>query len=137
MEIKLIYSAGGTLSFYCTYGVDETLKMASDLTAQGCIVLGFVIVEEANARHGYVDVTLNTHDLFVERMRAEQTLVDGTNYLITYYYYSDENLVHCVDTCLSKEDIITNIENEKYVEGADYYSKSQLHQIHELLFMRD
>ena len=69
---------------------------------------------------GYVDTLQN----------EESSLVDGELYVVTYHHAFMDcwywNLEGLVDFGLTKDEIIENVKNQKYVEGADYFTMGQM-----------
>lgn len=63
---------------------------------------------------------------YIDTVQDEDNLPDG-NYIVTYFYL-DKNfdLQQLVDYNISKSEIIQNVINQKYVEGADYFLMEQL-----------
>ena len=63
---------------------------------------------------------------YIDTVQGEEILPDG-NYIVTYFYL-DKNfdLQQLVDYNISKSEIIQNVINQKYVEGADYFLMEQL-----------
>jgi len=62
---------------------------------------------------------------YVDELQDEQNLPDG-NYIVTYFYFNDDcDLEQRVDFGISKSEIIQNVINQKYVEGADYFLTDQ------------
>lgn len=63
---------------------------------------------------------------YVDELQDEQNLPDG-NYIVTYFYFNDDcDLEQRVDFDISKSEIIQNVINQKYVEGADYFLMDKL-----------
>lgn len=65
----------------------------------------------------------------VDELQDEEKLPEGK--YIVCWYYCDENydLQQLVDFNISKEQIIENIKNQKYFEGADYYLMKELEMV--------
>lgn len=65
----------------------------------------------------YYDVTG-----YVDTLQGEEELADNELYVVIYYRYDEKdcNLDQLVDFGVTKDEIIQNVLNQKYVEGADY-----------------
>ena len=64
---------------------------------------------------------------YVDQLQDEEKLADDELYVVTYYEYNGWNdLYNRVDFGLTKQEIIQNINNQKYVEGADYVTMGKL-----------
>lgn len=58
---------------------------------------------------------------FVDGLQSEEELPNG-KYVVCYFYCNkDFDLEQLVDFDITKEQIIENVKNQKYFEGADYY----------------
>ena len=64
---------------------------------------------------------------YVDQLQDEEELADDELYVVTYYKYDGEcDLYNRVDFGLTKQEIIQNVKNQKYVEGADYVTMGKL-----------
>lgn len=64
---------------------------------------------------------------YVDQLQDEEKLADDELYVVTYYEYDGKSdLNHFVDFGLTKQEIIQNVKNQKYVEGADYVTMGKL-----------
>ena len=64
---------------------------------------------------------------YVDQLQDEEKLADDELYVVTYYKYDGTNfLEQLVDFGLTKKEIIKNVLDQKYVEGADYVTMGQL-----------
>lgn len=57
---------------------------------------------------------------YVDEIQKEKDLPDG-KFIVTYYMYDGQDLIQLADVDISKEEIIQNVLNQKYREGADYF----------------
>ena len=58
---------------------------------------------------------------YIDELQNEKELPEGM-YIVTYYFFNkDCELEQRVDFGISKNEIIHNVINQKYVEGADYF----------------
>lgn len=64
---------------------------------------------------------------YVDKLQGEEKLADDELYVVTYYkYHNKYELEQLVDFGLTKREIIGNVLNQKYVEGADYVTMGKL-----------
>lgn len=64
---------------------------------------------------------------YVDQLQDEEELADDELYVVTYYEYDGTDfLEQLVDFGLTKQEIINNVKNQKYVEGADYVTMGKL-----------
>ena len=62
---------------------------------------------------------------YVDELQDEDNLPEG-NYIVTYFFLNDDlDLEGRVDFGISKSEIIQNVINQKYIEGADYFKMEQ------------
>lgn len=61
-------------------------------------------------------------------LQNEMTLADGELYIVTYFKFIEEDwsLDNPVDFGLTKQEIIENVKNKRYAEGATYYTIGQM-----------
>ena len=57
---------------------------------------------------------------YVDELQREEKLPDG-DYIVTYFWYDGQDLQQLADVGISKQQIIENVKNQKYREGADYF----------------
>lgn len=67
-------------------------------------------------------------DGYVDAIQNEYDLKDGELYVVVYHVFEKEGwcLDQLVDFGLTKREIIQNVKNQKYVEGASYYTMGQM-----------
>ena len=64
---------------------------------------------------------------YVDQLQDEEELADDELYVVTYYKYDGTDfLEQLVDFGLTKQEIIQNVLDQKYVEGADYVTMGKL-----------
>jgi len=65
---------------------------------------------------------------YVDQLQDEEKLADDELYVVTYYRLEDNccMLDQLVDFGLTKQEIIQNVLDQKYVEGADYVTMGKL-----------
>ena len=57
---------------------------------------------------------------FEDVLQREGDLPEG-RYIVTYWWYDGQDLVQLADVGITKQDIIENVRDQKYKEGADYF----------------
>lgn len=63
---------------------------------------------------------------YIDKVQNENELPNG-KYIVTYFKICDESdLEQVVDYGITKEQIIENVNAQRYVEGADYFLMGQL-----------
>lgn len=67
---------------------------------------------------------------YIDKIQNENELPNG-KYIVTYFALCDNasELEQLVDYGITKEEIIKNVNAQKYVEGADYFLMEQLRTI--------
>lgn len=67
---------------------------------------------------------------YIDKIQNENELPNG-KYIVTYFALCDNasGLEQLVDYGITKEEIIKNVNAQKYVEGADYFLMEQLRTI--------
>ena len=119
----LIYgSRSGILlyDFSHWFEVDDEIQYFTDDNGNG--ILGYVGSEAAAGYHACIKSRVwDNLEGYVDTVQHEYELPNG-NYIVTYYK-CDENLdlLQCVDYGITKEQIIANVEAQKYLEGAEYF----------------
>lgn len=70
----------------------------------------------------------NDMSRYVDQVREgeAESLQSDARYIVTYFYKDGSGLTQLVDFGIRKEQILENIKNQKYVEGADYFLMGQL-----------
>lgn len=66
---------------------------------------------------------------YVDEVQNERELPDNILFIVTYFRDDGSHgsgLEQVVDFGITKQQLIENIEAQKYVEGADYFSVEQL-----------
>lgn len=106
--------------FYEWFEVDDEIQYFTDDDGNG--ILGYVGSEVCVGFHAcnksrlYEDMTG-----YVDTIQRERDLSDG-KYIVCYFVCDDNlDLLQYVDYGITKEQIIANVEAQKYVEGAEYY----------------
>ena len=59
-------------------------------------------------------------DGFTDEIQREESLPDGL-YIVTYFWWDGRDLLQLCDHGITKQQIIENVKNQKYREGADYF----------------
>ena len=65
---------------------------------------------------------------YVDELQNEKNLPDNKVYVVTYFKLCDDcsGLEQLVDFGITKQQIIDNVIDQKYIEGADYFTMEQL-----------
>ena len=65
---------------------------------------------------------------YIDELQDEGDLADGELYVVCYFEFEkcSYGLLQRVDFGITKQEIIENIKNQKYVEGAYYYTIGQM-----------
>ena len=119
---RIIYGNANTNNFYFFDGKEEFLSShLSDIKVLG--YLSEVPPHFHVCKHSAIweDVTG-----VIDKLQDEDKLPEGQ--YIVCYFKADENLdlLQLVDYNISKQQIIENVLNQKYFEGADYYFMENL-----------
>ena len=125
MERAIIKCDDGTRCFYddSMWGEDlckEDVEGILDLNSS----LGF---HECKRSVLYDDMTG-----YVDEVQDERELPDNILYIVTYFRDSGSHgsdLEQVVDFGITKQQLIANIEAQKYAEGTDYFSVEQLSKV--------
>lgn len=106
--------------FYDWDEIDDDMKYFTDSDGNG--ILGYVGTEVAVGYHACRKSKIwNDMEGYVDTIQQERELPDG-KYIVCYFYVDDNlDMLSFVDYEITKEQIIANVEAQKYVEGAEYY----------------
>jgi hypothetical protein len=64
---------------------------------------------------------------YVDELQHEEDLSDGELYVVCYFWTDCPSCLYQeVDFGITKQEIIENVKNQKYVEGAEYYTMGQM-----------
>lgn len=84
---------------------------------------------EAKQHHRCIKSALY-HDMtgYVDEVQNENLLPDDELYVVTYYEFDagSFSLLCQIDFGITKQEILENVEEQKYVEGASYYTMGQM-----------
>ncbi len=87
-------------------------------------VFGELCTEEAIGTHECVkSCVYDDMAGFIDQIQDEYKLPDGERFIVTYFHGipSTSGLLQLVDFGITKDEIITNIEAQKYVEGGEIF----------------
>lgn len=128
--LKAIIKIENGYSFYddihskeCLEGLKKGLEYTENRK-----VIGIIDIEKQVSYHACKKSAL-WDDItgYVDELQEEDKLKDDRLYIVTYYKYIDNgDLEHMVDFGITKEQIIKNVIEQKYMEGAEYYYINQL-----------
>ena len=94
--------------------------------------IGVLCTEEAIGTHECVKSCLYDDKTgFMDQIQEEYGLPDGEKFIVTYFQQipgDESGLLQLVDLGITKDEIIANVEAQKYVEGARYFTMKQLKQ---------
>ena len=100
------------------YWWDEPI-WGEDLNREDCTD----ILNERNATGVHVcekSVIYDNLDGYEDALQEESSLPDGL-YIVTYYWWDGQYLTQRCDYGVTKQQIVENVRNQKYREGADYF----------------
>lgn len=100
------------------YWWDEPI-WGEDLNQEDCTD----ILNERNAIGFHVcekSVLYDNLDGYEDVIQNEASLPDGL-YIVTYYWWDGRDLLQWCDYGVTKQQIVENVRNQKYREGADYF----------------
>lgn len=122
-ENYLIYGDKFGMYFYEFYEwleVDDDFQYFTDDDGNG--ILGYVGPEVCVGFHACNKSRLyEDMEGYIDTIQRERDLPDG-KYIVCYFVCDDNlDLLQYVDYGITKEQIIANVEAQKYVEGAEYY----------------
>ena len=65
---------------------------------------------------------------YIDELQDEEDLADGELYVVCYFEFEkcSYGLLQKIDFGITKQEIIENVKNQKYVEGAYYYTMGQV-----------
>lgn len=69
---------------------------------------------------------------YIDKIQLEESLPDQERYVVCYFKAEENSgvtLYQLVDYDITKSEIIVNVINQKYVEGADYYLLKDLKEV--------
>lgn len=121
MERAIIKSEDGKQYFFYDEPVWDTDYKRSD-------VEGVLDFEKKKGTHNCIKSGLHENlKNYVDKIQDESALPNG-KYIVTYYKLCDNasSLEQLVDYGITREQIIENVNLQKYTEGADYFLMKQL-----------
>ena len=123
-ENYLIYGDGAGnyyhYEFYDWNEIDDDIQHFTSDDENG--IIGYVGLEVCVGFHACNKSRLyEDMEGYIDAVQHERDLPDG-KYIVTYYVCDDNlDLLQRVDYGITKEQIVANVEAQKYVEGAGYY----------------
>lgn len=121
MERAIIKSKNGKQYFF--YDDPEW-----DVDLKRTDVVGVVDIDKEIDAHMCIKSGLYENiDGYIDELQNETQLPDG-KYIVTYFKLCDNasGLEQLVDFGITKEQIINNVNAQKYIEGADYFLMDQI-----------
>ena len=101
------------------YGFIDDPEWGVDISREDCLFLLNVMDETGYHACWHSAVWEDVSNL-VDGLQEEVALPDG-KYIVTYYWYDGNDLLQLVDVGVTKAQIIQNVLDQKYKEGADYF----------------
>lgn len=96
-------------------------------------VFGVLCTEEAVGTHECVKSCIyDDMTGFTDQIQEEYGLPDGERFIVTYFRQDPDDgneLLQLVDFGITKDEAIANVEAQKYVEGARYFTMKQLERL--------
>lgn len=112
---SILKSEDNIYSFYDGMETEETIGMVDTENAVG---------------HHHCRKSILYDDVkdYIDELQEEENLSDDTAYIVTYFAAAEDgtDLCQMVDYNITKAQIIENVKNQKYREGADYFTMDQL-----------
>ena len=101
------------------YGFYDDPEWGVDLNKEDCL---FILSVNSEAGYHSCERSVLYDDMtgYVDELQNEEDLPDG-RFIVTYYWYDSFDLLQLADVGISKAEIIQNVKNQKYREGADYF----------------
>lgn len=100
------------------YWWDEPI-WGEDLNREECSEILNVYSETA-CHVSKKSIIWDSMDGFTDEIQREESLPDGL-YIVTYFWWDGRDLLQLCDHGITKQQIIENVKNQKYREGADYF----------------
>jgi hypothetical protein len=133
-ELKIVACDNGEYFFYDSYGLEDFMNEYNYYIKQKIEVNGVLVVKDAVGGHQCCKSALwDDMEGYVDTLQNENELLDNQLYIVTYYQYDGSGLEQLVEYGITKQQIIENINNQKYVEGASYFTMDQLMSYEELV----
>lgn len=104
------------MNYLDEYEINEAKYFLSNYNQAGCHAC------EKSAYWGDIE------DGYIDTIQNEYDLKDGELYVVVYYVFEDKcwSIDQLVDFGITKHEIIENVKNQKYREGASYYTMGQM-----------
>ena len=103
-----------------TYGFTDGPEWGVDLNREDALYV-LKIEEMTTAYHACVkSVLYDDVRSFEDALQREGDLPEG-HYIVCYWWWDGQDLLQLADVDVTKEEIIENVRDQKYREGADYF----------------
>ena len=106
-----------------SYGFWDDPEWGVDLHKDECLFV-FHLKDEIGWHTCNLSALWDDMTGYVDKLQKEEELPEG-KYVVTYFKYDGHDLLQLADVGISKQQIIENVKNQKYVEGADYFLMPQ------------
>lgn len=132
-ELKIVGYNNNEYWFYDCYGLTDCKDELNSLMKYEVEIKGILIVKDEVGYHA-CNKSAVWDDLegYTDILQNENELPDNQFYIVTYYKYDGSGLEQLIDFGITKQQIIDNVNNQKYIEGADYFTMEQLTQLEDL-----
>lgn len=102
-----------------SYGFLDDPEWGVDIHKEDCLCV-LRLVDEVGYHSCKRSAIWDDMTGYVDEIQREEELPDG-RFIVTYYMYDGQDLVQLADVDVSKDEVIQNVINQKYREGADYF----------------
>lgn len=132
-ELKIVGFNNNEYWFHDCYGLTECKDEINNHFEQKVETKGILVIKEKSGYHACnKSAVWDDVEGYVDTLQNENDLPDNQLYIVTYYRYDGSGLEQLIDYSITKQQIIDNVNNQKYVEGADYFTMEQLKQLEEI-----
>ena len=102
-----------------TYGFLDDPEWGVDIHKEDCLCI-LRIIDEVGYHSCERSALYDDMTGYVNEIQREEALPEG-KYIVTYYWFDGQDLQQLADVGIMKAEIIQNVRNQKYREGADYF----------------
>ena len=135
-ELKIVGFSNNEFWFYDCYGLMECKDVVDNHIKHikpKVEIKGILVVNEKVSCHARnKSIVWDAMGGYVDTLQNENKLLDNQLYIVTYYKYNGSRLEQLIDYNITKQQIIDNVNNQKYVDGADYFTAVQLKHLDEM-----
>ncbi len=120
--MKAVYNPGEIAVYKvgnAYYWWDEPIWGEDEITREECSEI-LNIRDEAGYHASQKSIIWDNMEGFTDELQREESLPDSL-YIVTYFWWDGNYLLQLCDHGITKQQIIENVKNQKYREGADYF----------------